>query len=433
MSINIAEEFASFKKAGTSPKINFLEIFYTVCLAVVIFPVLSSADSYLHEEGLLPIPFPSFFLLIALFTPVFLKSLSKNSGQDLLAIYQKTARVTVPFGVIALISLVWGLHPKADWVNNGKMIYFNAYHFILLLFCIGLTSSQTMQKYYRPVILISLIGTCISVGVDVMHPKTFSDLEARAAGFIGNSNEGALTVLFLTICTIDWNKNSFLNMFALSIAGMAIFTTLSIGTLYLYAIVLVIYIALIMKKSSITKNMVFVLTLSALTIFVVIPTGMSLIENSKMFSFHDAKERIKKVVNMGQGNYDFAKDHERIKMISLYFELIMEAPLLGHGTGYKPSTETEAHNLYLRKWTENGILGLAAYLSLLAFSFYHFMVLRDTRGMLFIFVISGAGFFDHSLLNHRTLIGLLGIMGTLAYLEHSNAPERALQKAQLSR
>ena len=134
MPIDIAEEFSSFKKAGLSPTKIFIDIFLVVCVSAFLFPVLASADSYLYREGLLPIPYPSFFLLVSIFTPVLLKNLNNNNGQELLKIYQKTARVTVPFGIIALITLVWGLHPMADWADNGKFIFFNAYHFALLVF-----------------------------------------------------------------------------------------------------------------------------------------------------------------------------------------------------------------------------------------------------------------------------------------------------------
>lgn len=437
MPIDIAEEFSTFKKTGKQTRLFYgkriYDIFLIGCVAVFIFPVLSSADSYLHNEGLLPFPYPSFILLFSLFIPVLLKDLAKNNGQELLNIYQKTARVFVPFGIVALISLIWGLHPNSVWDNNGKLIFFYPYHFALLVFCIGITTSQVMRKYHRLIILISLIGTCISVGVDVVHPKTFSDLEARAAGFIGNANEGALTVLYLTICAINWRKNSFLNLLALSIAGMAIFATLSVGTLYLFAIVVFLYIAWVMKSSSIKKNIAFVILFSSLIVFVLIPLGANLISGSKMFTFHDAKVRLQKITSMGQGDLAFAKDHDRVKLIKFYLDIIQEAPFMGHGTGFMPIGETETHNIYLRVWVENGIPGLLAYLALIYFAFFHFKDLKDTRGMIFIFIICGAGFFDHNLLNNRSFVGLLGIVGALAYLDHSKAPQRILQKVKLTR
>lgn len=373
----------------------------------------------------MPIPYPSFFLLFVLFAPVFVKNLVKNFARDLLRVYQCTRRITIPFGIIVIISLLWGLHPEAYWDENGRFIYFNLYHFVLLILSIGLAFSEIVQKYYRVIILTALIAASISIGVDVVNPGTYSYQTTRASGFIGNANEGALVVLYLAIGSINWKKNDLLNLFVLSITGLAIFATLSMGTLALFLIALATYILLMLKQNStVMKNAGFIIIFFSLISYIVIPMAMDTVSNSDMFSHVDSQNRVDELFNMGHGDLTFVEDHDRIRLIKVYMEFIMEAPLLGHGTGFTPPDENESHNIYLWQWVQNGLPGLLAYLALMVYSFYHFMILKDIRGMVFICVIFGAGFFDHNLLNSKTFIGLLGILGTVAYLENSNAPKR---------
>lgn len=394
---------------------------------------MSGADSYLYEKGILPIPLPAFFLLLSVFIPVFLINLVKDHGQELQRIYLNTARITIPFGIIALISLVWGLLPEANWEENGRYIYFNSYHLVLLIFSIGLANSQIMRKYHRLIILTSLLSVSFSIGVDLVSPGTFSYQTSRGAGFMADANDGALTVLYLTIASINWKKNDLLNLFVLFIAGAAIFATLSMGTLFFFLITTVLYVVSIWKRnSSALKNLAYILTFIALTLFIVVPLGMDIIGSMDGLSHQDSQSRIQEMSTMGQGDLTFVEEHARLELIKVYMGYIMDAPIIGHGTGFTVPGENESHNTYIKMWTQNGFFGLLAYLSLMFFSFYHFKSLKDMRGMVFIFIISGASFYDHNILNNKTFVGLLGILGTLAYLEYSKAPQRIRQNGKWS-
>jgi O-antigen ligase len=429
----IAEEFSSHKKTGIFSVKFLVDIFPLVFIAAVLFPVLSGADSYLYQEGILRIPYPTFFLLLSIFAPVLLRNLARDHCQEFQKVYQNTARITISFGVIVLISLIWAMHPEANWSEGGRYIFFRSYHFVLLIFSIGLAYSQVIRKYYRPIILTILIGTSISIWTDVVYPGTFSYQTTRASGFIGNANEGALTVLYLMIPSINWKKNDLLNLFVLSITGLSIFTTLSVGTVALFLMIVVFYMAMTMKNNAtILKRMAYILTFLALILFIVIPMGMDAIENSNMFSHSDSQNRVNEMLNMGQGDLTFVEEHDRIRLVKVYLALILDAPIVGYGTGFTAPGDNESHNIFLRMWVQNGLLGLLAYLSLMYYSFYHFMILKDTRGMVFIFVICGAGFFDHNILNSKTFVGLLGILGTLAYLEYPKTSQRVLQKRKWS-
>jgi len=57
------------------------------------------------------------------------------------------------------------------------------------------------------------------------------------------------------------------------------------------------------------------------------------------------------------------------------------------------------------------------YLAFNVCAFLQFLFLRDTRGMMFIFMFFMAGFFDHNLLQYKTFVVSVGILAALAYLE----------------
>jgi len=433
MSQEIAENFSSYKKTGTFSGIFSIEIPLVLYIAVALFPVLTGADSYLHREGLLPIPYPSLFLLLSIFIPVLIKNLINDHGQKLLWVYQNTARITVPFVVIALLSLFWGLLPEANWDQNGRIIFFIPYHFALLIFSIGLTTSKVIRKYHRMIIFAAFLAVAISIGIDVIYPGTFSVQMERAAGFGHNANDGGVIILLLTIGSINWKKTDFINLLVLPIAGLAIFATLSIGSILLYLIVVVFYISWVFKKnSSLLKSIAIILTFLALTIFVVIPVVIEAVGSSKMFATSNAQNRIDKIINFDTGGYSYIADHGRIQLVKEYFAYVMNSPILGYGTGFEIPIENNPHNIYLAVWIENGIFGLLAYSALLAFSFYHFKILKDTRGMVFIAIVFLTGFYYDSFLVSRSFVGLLGILGTMAYLDYSKAPQRILLKRKLS-
>jgi O-antigen ligase/polysaccharide polymerase Wzy-like membrane protein len=401
---------------------NFLLFFGIIAL----LPVLSGAQAPLYNSGLFPVPYPTFFLLFSFFFPVLVTSLLKNKFGKLARIYFKTAGITIPFAILTLISLIWALHPGANWEQNGRLIYYNFYHLVLLILAIAIPHAEAIRKNSRLVFLIILLSACTAVWVDLYFPEMIPNSNNRASGFDDNSNKASRSIVFLTIASINWKKNDLFNWLIFIFSGATVFSTLSVGGLSLFFFVCVLYIiSMYITDKKFLLKLAFLGTPLLLIIF--IASGPLL--NNWVFSQERYKDkgsvsRIDEITGFFSGDFSFATEHERLNLARRYFEMIQAAPVVGYGTAFRDSTENDTHNIYLSVWLENGLFGFISLLALFFYSFFHFKKLGDFRGMAFILVVMAAGFHDHNLLNHKTFIGLLGLLGTLAYLENSKIPQR---------
>lgn len=400
----------------------FLKFFPVVFVTAALFPVLSKADRIIYKALPIKLPLPSLIFLLAILIPVLFKHFSKKEGAPLNKTFQNTILIALPFLLITLVSVIWSLHPSANWDKGYRFLLMDFYHWILLIISIAIAHSWVLRKHNHFIFFIILLGTCASIWTDIIFPGTFSVLETRAAGFAGNSNWGGRVIIFLAIASIQWEKNNLGNLMILAISGLAVFATLSVGCLFLYLAILVIYLGLKLRQMKGEHLMVKVAMIPAVLIiilFVVQPVVLNLMESSEAFSNKNSQDRIDVILNLTKGDFTFATDHTRGKLIDEYWEFILESPLLGQGTGFSLTRSYRPHNLYIKHWVENGLLGLLVILAFVFCSFFHFMFFRDTRGMMFVFMFFMSGFFDHNLLQYKTFVVLVGILGALAYLEQS--------------
>ncbi len=398
--------------------INFFTI---VIVTVLIFPVLTGADAYFLKIGILP-PYPSLLLLLAIFTPILYRSLIKSRGRDLLRVYYNTRWISVPLGILAVFSLVWGLHPGANWDENGRAIFYEPYHWFLLLLSIGVTSSGTIRKHYRLIFIMMFLGASASIWWDMSFPGFFSKLTTRAAGFYTDANAGAMSIVILAIASINWEKPDSLNWLLLILVPIFLYPTLSVGSISLFVIILFIYLFLSFKgKVNVMKSLTWITVSALLVLFVAKPIFMEMASTNTMFEEKVSKERVDDIVKMGQGDLAFAQDHDRLNLVIQYWNIFIDAPLFGHGTGFIHTPEATRtlgpHNMFLRYGVEYGLLGLALYLLLLGGAFYHFWTLNSRRGMVLVLAFVHYSFLDHNLLLHKTPLITFGVLATLAYLE----------------
>jgi O-antigen ligase len=396
-------------------------LFAIAFVVVALFPVLTGADTYFFEMGLLP-PYPSFVLLFTIFIAVLIKSLVANGGQELFGIYRNTVWITVPFGMLVVVSLVWAMHPGANWDENGRIIFMDLYHWALLMLSIGIANSKIVRKYYRLIFLIMFLGASTSILVDTVSPAFFSKLTHRAAGFYHNANQGALSIVLLATGAINWKKHDGLNLFLLILVPISIYPTLSVGSFIVFLLILTYYLVFNLKeKAKVFKKLAWVVTIVLMIFFIVMPSLTEISNTSRMLDNRTSKDRIEDIIQLGQGDLSFVKEHNRLDLVYQYLDIIADAPIMGHGTGFayiKNSNRFHGpHNMYLKFWVEQGIFGISLYLLLLGGSFLYFMNSKDRRGMVLVFVFIYYGFLDHNLLTNRTLIVLLGIFGTFTYLE----------------
>jgi O-antigen ligase len=110
----------------------------------------------------------------------------------------------------------------------------------------------------------------------------------------------------------------------------------------------------------------------------------------------------------GPSDLDHADD-SRVHIAREYWELVQERPWQGWGTGLNYSGDEGSHNIYLARWVENGVAGLAMYLVLLA-SLLAMGARRQSPECqvlaAYLFVL---GFFTHNLLEDRSLLLVWGV------------------------
>ncbi len=399
---------------------TFLVAYFTLAL----MPVLTGADAYLYRNGLLP-KLPSIFLLLLLFVPVFFKDFLLTKGAILVNSLSKTSLVSIPFGVLAMVSLIWGVfHPDSNWARGGRIVYLDFLNWSILILAIGIGCASTLRKHCQLIFLLVLAGAWMGVWFDVVNPGVLINKPHqahRAAGFMGNANEGASSIVFLTIAAVNWQRKTLLNWAIFLISGLTIYPTLSFGGLGLFFGTVFIYILLYLKEEgTLLKVLTIFVVIPLMAIFVVKPLTNQIIQKNEQFEVNSAKERRETLANMSEGDMTFAKDHSRVRLLILYWEVIKEKPLWGRGTGNSRTDKgkLEAHNIYLKHWAENGIIGLFALLLLLGGTFYHFKILKNLKGMVFAFVLIPQGFYSDDMWGVRTIVILLGLLATIAYFDY---------------
>lgn len=407
---------------------TFIKFFSVIFVTAALFPVLSKADHFLIKMLPAPFPLPSFFLLLAILTPVLFTHFFKEKGESFHKTFQNTTLIAFPFLLITLVSAIWSLHPTANWERGYRFILMDLYHWILLMISIAIAHSWALRKHNHFIFSMILVGTCAAIGTDIVFPGTFSIQETRAAGFAHNANWGGRIVVFLAIASIQWKENNLMNLLILTLAGLAVFATLSVGCLFLYLAVLVIYLILKLRQLKGEHLIIKVTMIPAvliLVLFVIQPVMLNMMESSAAFSNKNSQERIDDILKMATGDFTFAADHDRLKLVAEYWEFISESPLAGKGTGFSLTQHYRPHNLYIKLWVENGLPGLLVILAFNVCAFLHFLFLKDIRGMMFVFMFIMSGFFDHNMLQYKTFVVLVGILGALAYLDHSKQPALA--------
>jgi O-antigen ligase len=412
------------------------KILIVILVTVFLFPVLAQAEFFVRKF-LGPIPMPSFFLMLAIFFPILWKEFFKNGFRDLAEVYLNTLKFTIPFFMVAVIAIIWGLHPDAHWEEGFRNIAMDLFHWILLIISITIAQYWAVKKYHRIIFLFVLAGAGAAVWVDHFNPGTFSYIEHRAAGFTSNANDGARLIVLLCIAAVDWNKNELMNLIVLTFSGLTVFLTLSVGGLALYLSVLGYYLFLNIKggkEDNFLKKVFLAIAVPLLVMFVIQPMLSNMRESSDSFDNKTAQKRLDKIAGFFSGDFSsYAKDHDRKELVDDYWEFIFEAPVAGQGTGFSTTRTTGGtHNMYLKHWVENGLLGLLLYTSLLIGAFWHFFSLKDKRGKIFVFVFFWSGFLSHNLLHDKTVVVLLGIFGTLAYLNNPKPQKQESRQQQFS-
>lgn len=312
--------------------------------------------------------------------------------------------VLLPFAGLALISL-WGVMVRFNVLPAEVQPLFFPW-LDLFVFSAGLVlgGEAVPDRTWRTALLLAFAVTAFSIGVDVVLPGTFSEVPARAAGIAQNPNGGALIIVLLTACVLPWERPQWSRGVAalLTAGAIAVFMTLSRAGILLWGLLLLRYILLARRNDTPHGGWVLLLCAGAGVLGLLAAGRAGVVP---MFNLPSNRTHLV----LGEGGHMLGMaTEERLVALRRSVARIERAPWLGNGSGVSYEMTVGPHNMYLARWVDNGVLGLAAYLWLLG----ALLVLayrtdsRQAQALAWIMVIFGL--FSHNVLEDRTLLLLLG-------------------------
>lgn len=421
-------ELSAEKKRTAFPRIFSMQFFLLICFFLALVPLLSSGENHLTGRSkVMPIsiPYPAFSLIIALFVPVFLGDCMKTKGRRILDVFGHTTRITLPIGILSLVVILYALHPNAYWDKGIELIITDVYNWVLIMLCIAIATSRTIRSHYRKIFTWALVVMALGIIWNLISPETFDTGRTnRPVGFGGNPNRMAVSFLFVLVGAIDWYRSRWGNVLVLTLSGFSIYITLSVGGLAMYAFILGAYLVVVIMKNQPMAKKLMVL-ISVVLIMVLSSLVMKkVIRSYDLFSTYSVNKRVGDIADLLSGDFRFFLEHSRTQLMEDFYDKVMEAPLLGHGTGYSENFPTGTHNMFLRYWLENGLLGLLFYSLFIVGGIIHFYRLKDTRGLIFMMVTIIESFHTQNLLEYKSFIVMLGFLCALGYLERSEQLRR---------
>jgi O-antigen ligase len=399
--------------------INFFWFPYILAVAVI---VLCSIDYYMAKRGIWPLS-PTAFALGSFMTLYYFAAMSdmiQNRGSRLIALYASMKHVLFGYGTIAIISLLYGLHPSG--YGEGDSMFLFAYSLFFLISVPAIVLMKSMEACFKPIVVVALLTYFGSVIVDLFQEGMFTSVVGRAAGFAVNPNTGGFTLVMLIVACVNWKEYKILDGFLWGVAAVGVFVTFSRGGIMLYSIsfALYVYAVLVKNKSAhVAWSVVKMIVTTGLSGLLIVTVVIPLFGQSEQFTAYTAQKRLKSFTQMGDSQTESIGEDSRVDLFEKYVDLIAESPIIGHGAAFSEHQPLGPHNLYLLVWTDFGVSGLIALLYFIGSVFVYFIRQRDFRGYAFTVVFILEGFFAHDLLLFRPFLIVLALLCGLSYVQNS--------------
>lgn len=384
----------------------------SVVLTLFVAFFTSILDLAIGRTGRMPIqPTYMALLVVGAFAAFSLMNALRNQRQwrSLIRLFVQCGVPLFAYGAITAFSLLFSAFPAAFWHEGGKWILLIPYGFVVWLGTLIIVTHQTLASACQRGLQLGFFLISGSVVYEIFYPGSFSNLVARASGFAGNSNFGALATCMLCAAVLRYGEKKYrvFDLLCLSLTGVAVIATQSRSGLVEYAVVLGFWIsAVFFDKSFSVKEAGRLILLGLLALLILGFALTFFFEKGSLFAGEGnrfARMLSGKSVDDGSGD-------ERIGAAKDALRLVAEAPLLGHGTGHTRTMRVLPHNQYLQQWVNNGLCGLLAYLVLLVSGFISFYRYRSSAGMAFIAVTLFGSFFSHNVLDQRSFIVTFAIL-----------------------
>ena len=322
------------------------------------------------------------------------------------------------FTVYVLLAVVWQVVAQDFSEEAGAQ-----FRLRMLMFLLFTTIAILGSESRRPLVAVVIVGCVLVAGAlnwfDALRPFRFVPQgyehasEGRGAGLFINPNLAGSFAVIGTIAALPYIPMR-LRAVALTAAIMCLAPTFSRGAFLLGAIAMVSAMGLKMLTRSQT-----VLVLVALPVLF---TGVNLAYDYLMT--HSEDKNMQRVVQRLMVLKDAGDEDESVDLradaAARAWELFTQSPLHGAGLGETTAAEfvTGPHNMYLMLMADQGVFGLALYLSLVAILLVHgWRIVRMAtttqgadvgRSMIMLgLYLAANGFFSHNVLDEPHTIFLI--------------------------
>lgn len=262
----------------------------------------------------------------------------------------------------------------------------------------------------RTLFTIALAVVAASVLVDWKFPGIVSQssLYGRPSGLLENPNGAAFAVVILLIGALDWNPGRRARPY-MSFILVLVTIILSGSRGGFVAVMGVLTIFWLSRALEGQKGPAMIARIvrgyALIGVVVVLSVTIAL----------SARSRFVELATHGVTS-DYSAQ-ERVMAISESWFLVVDSPLVGHGTGYVYTMPLGPHNMFLRVWIENGLIGVIAYAALWIALAYMAVKRRSWQlGALEVAALL-MGAVSHNVLEDRTLLlsfGVILAIGTLS-------------------
>jgi O-antigen ligase len=349
--------------------------------------------------------FNAFALGLAALGAIFILAL-RGYPRELAAVLRDAQGLLACIIALAVIALFGATLPDANFDEGGKYLYYPTADAIL--FALSLCASVVCfrERTWRLSMCVAMGLMVASILIDSFRPGTFSELTTRAAGFGVNPNNGGAIVGMLLIGLLRWEEAgfTFFAIAAFAISGMGTFLTLSRSALLCWGVVVGAYFIRTLIRRG-TSSWLAIGAIAAPIMFFAASAGNWARETFPMLQ--KSHERIEAF--LGGAEMDHADD-SRVHLAEDYFAMALERPWIGWGTGLNYALELGAHNIYLAKWVENGIVALACLLLALVATFRLGARNHDPEPKVIAMFLFIQGFFSHNMLEDKTVLLMWGIL-----------------------
>lgn len=338
---------------------------------------------------------------------------------EIAAALRESQTLIAGFLFLAVVAMFGALLPDAYLDDGVKLVLYPTADAFLFALSVCVSVMCRRELIWRRTLTTAMGIVVLSILWDSIYPGTFSELTTRAAGFGVNPNTGGAMVALLLIGALPWEEGGFhpLTLMTLGVAGAGVFLTLSRSALLCWGLVSAAYFLRTLIVRGASSSTVMMLAAAPLLIYA---TAAGEWARNTFPMLQQSHQRIEAF--LGGDAMDHADD-SRVHLVEEFYEMAMERPWLGWGTGLNSAYEEGAHNIFLARWVENGIAALAA-LGLLIVGTYRLgSRAHSPEAKVLAAYILAQGFFSHNILEDKTVLIMWGVVAGRASLRRFQSAE----------